>query len=326
MIRVRTVACLLLLSREPVIAQRSPDERPLPGIVGVLAAFERASIVALADEHRDDVLARFRVALITDAAFPAPGRDVAIEWGNARFQRVLDRYVGGDSVPIDTLRLVWRTALGNMNGIFDSPIYEDFVVAVRNVNRSLAPERRMRLLACDPPIDWDQVRTPRDVTPFARARDQFCADVLDREVLARGRSALLIIGGGHVLRGGDSGAGRNSNVTTMLDDRHPGAVFVVTTRRSRDAEELTRGWTEPSFLRLAATALGNDATEAGPFATLADGYLFLHRGHDVEPDPAIYDRTAYRRELDRRWCITQGRPFPAAVSARTARPSITVCP
>jgi hypothetical protein len=274
--------------------------------------------------HRNDALADFRLQLIRDSAFATGGRDIAIEWANALHQDLLDRYVGGADVPLDTLRRVWRDAVVNMNGVFDSPVYEEFVVAVRELNRRLPGNRRIRVLACDPPIDWTRVRTDDDILPFDRQRDSHCAGVLEREVLARGRTALLIIGGGHVLRAATP-PGASPNTARLLEDRHPGSVFVITTRRARDTDDLMHGWTEPAFIVLHGTAVGRDQTELGPFETIADGFLFLRRGRDVEPDPAIYDDTAYRRELDRRWCIAQARPFPAVSSARTARPSHAFC-
>jgi hypothetical protein len=163
------------------------------------------------------VLARFRLSLIARPEFAVPGRDIVIEWGNARYQRLLDRYVASDSVLVDSLRLVWRNSIGNLNGIFDSPIYEDFVTAVRAVNRALPERRRLRLLACDPPIEWDRVRVRQDVGRFANSRDEFCANVIEREVLARGRSALLILGGGHLLRGGHADGAPAVNVVDVPD-------------------------------------------------------------------------------------------------------------
>jgi hypothetical protein len=294
-------------------------------VIGVAAAFDRAPIVALADAHRDENLARFRIALIQRPEFAAPNRDIVIEWGNARLQSVLDRYVAGGDVPLDSLRLVWRTALANLNGIFDSPVYEDFVVAMRVLNRTLAPNRWIRILGCDPPVDWETVRSRDDVDSLVRTRDQFCARLLEREILDRGRSAPLILGGGHVLRRGDTVPEHDRNVTELLDRRRPRSVFVVTTRRSRDADTLTRAWAEPSFVVLRGTPLGRDATETGPFETIADGFLLLSRGRDVEPSPAIYDGTTYGRELDRRWCLISGRRFPVVNSSRTATPSPSTC-
>jgi hypothetical protein len=317
------VVPLAVLFGQGVVGAQRTDPKPSPGIPGVLAAFARAPIVALADVHRDEHLAQFRIDLIRDPHFARPDRDVVIEWGNARYQEVLSRYVAGDNVPLDSLRQVWRNAVGNMNGIFDSSVYEDFLTAIRERNRTLPVGRRMRALACDPPVDWRRIRTRDDFAPWVGSRDAYCVGVLERDVLARHRSALLIMGGGHLLRVGDTT--QSPNVARLLDRRHPGSIFVITTRRSRDTDELTRDWTEPAFLELRGTALGRDETEAGPFETIADGYLFLRRGRDVEPNPAIYDEPAYRQELDRRWCIVQGHPFPTTTSARTARPPATGC-
>jgi hypothetical protein len=306
------------------LSQSASGDKPVPGVEGVLAAFARAPIVALADVHRDDAMAGFRLQLIRHSGFTAVTRDVAVEWGNALYQPLLDRFVAGQDVPLDTVRQIWRNAIGNLNGIFDSPVYEQFIVAVRDVNRGLAPARRIRVLACDPPVDWTHVSTRDDLARFA-TRDETCALILEREILARGRSALLILGGGHVLRTGGALDGGGPNLTALLDQRHPGSVFVVTTRGSRDTDVLTRGWSEPAFLTLRGTALGRDMTEYGPFDGLADGYLLLHRGQDVEPDPAIYDGSTYRRELDRRWCLTRGRPFQIPTAVGQASQSADSC-
>jgi hypothetical protein len=324
---VLVAAAITGTPRRGPLAQSLAPDTPTPGLVGVVALFERAPIVALADAHRDATVAQFRTALVERPEFHVPGRDVVIEWGNSRYQHLLDRYVAGDSAPADSLRLIWRDAIGNLNGTFDSPVYEEFIVTVRDVNRTLPLDRRTRLLACDPPIDWTRVRARDDLIPFAAARDTFCANLIEREVLARRRSALVILGGGHLLRGATSDAPQpTANVTALLDQRHPGAVFVVTTRRSRDADELTRGWSEGSLLVLRGTALGRDATELGPFERIADAYLFFRPGRSVDADPAIYDGTPYRRELDRRWCIARGRPFSATISTRAAPPSTATCP
>jgi hypothetical protein len=39
-------------------------------------------------------------------------------------------------------------------GAWDSPIYEEFIVAVHSVNGRLPPGSRLRVLAADYPIDW----------------------------------------------------------------------------------------------------------------------------------------------------------------------------
>jgi hypothetical protein len=49
------------------------------------------------------------------------------------------------------------------NFVWERPIYEQFVGAVREVNLPLATQRRLRVLLGDPPIDWNDVRTADDL-------------------------------------------------------------------------------------------------------------------------------------------------------------------
>jgi hypothetical protein len=56
----------------------------------------------------------------------------------------------------------------------------------------------------EPPIDWSKINTREDLIPFLEKRDIHAAEVIHREVLAKGRKALVIYGGAHFLRAGDS--------------------------------------------------------------------------------------------------------------------------
>ena len=252
--------CALAAVPGLALAQPIGEQQPVPAIGGILSAFARAPIVAILDVHRDSAFSEFRIALIRDPAFVAPGRVIVIEWGNAFYQNLLDRFVSGESPAPTTSGVVWRTAIGATGGIWDSPVYERFLVAVRDMNRRLPRERRVRVLTCGPPVDWDRVHTRADylaIESRIQHRDSYCAGVLEREVLSRGLSALLIMGGGHLLRGGAVADLPEPNVTRQLDARHPGALFVVTNRGSINSNELTRGWREPTFLPLKGTALGH---------------------------------------------------------------------
>ena len=74
---------------------------------------------------------------------------------NARYQTVMDRFVAGEDVADVDLRRVWQDTTAATT-IWDVPIYEEFFRAVRAVNATLRPERRLRVLLGDPPIDWNE--------------------------------------------------------------------------------------------------------------------------------------------------------------------------
>jgi hypothetical protein len=98
------------------------------------------------------------MSLIRDPRFTATVNDIVVEWGNARYQDRLDRFVRGENIPDKSLRQVWQDT-AQPTTVWDAPIYEEFFAAVRAVNASLPALRKLRVLLGDPPIDWDKVHT-----------------------------------------------------------------------------------------------------------------------------------------------------------------------
>ena len=119
--------------------------------------------VALAEgPHGNEQGHRFRLSLINDPRIAAVVNDIVVEFGNARYQNIVDDFVRGSDVPHAKLRQVWENTT-QLSTVFDSPIYEDFLRAVRKVNASLPEEiDSSRVLLGDPPVDWDRVRSDDD--------------------------------------------------------------------------------------------------------------------------------------------------------------------
>src|SRR4030095_1624057 len=86
------------------------------------------------------------------------------------------------------------------------------------VNASLHPARQLRVLLGDPPIDWDAVKSLEDIRKFEQ-RDRYPAEIIQREVLAKQRRALIIYGDTHLIR-------RNPN-TPPPDDPAGWALSIV---------------------------------------------------------------------------------------------------
>lgn len=94
----------------------------------------------------------FRLALIRDRRFAASVNDIVVEFGSARYQDLMDRFVNGGDVPAQELRRAWQDTTVT-TAVWDRPIYEEFFRAVRDVNAALPPGRRLRVLLGDAPID-----------------------------------------------------------------------------------------------------------------------------------------------------------------------------
>jgi len=171
---------------------------PTDAIDAIVEALRSHQVVALGEgPHNNEQGHRFRLALIRDPRFTTLVNDIVVESGSARYQDVMDRFTGGEEVSDVSLRDLRENTVA-ATPAWDGPMYDEFYRAVRDLNAALPRERRLRVLLGDPPIQWDLVKTRDDYRQWALQRDSYPADMIQREVVARGRRALVIYGDGHL--------------------------------------------------------------------------------------------------------------------------------
>jgi hypothetical protein len=241
---------------------------PLDPIDGILAAFKTHQVVTLGEGgHNNEQAHALRMALIRDPRFTKVVNDIVVEFGNSRYQEVMDRYVRGEDVPYYTLRQVWQNTT-QAHEIWDVPIYEEFFQEVRNINAKLPKHRKLRVLLGDLPIDWDQIQTRDDLRKAVRT-DMIPAGIIEREVIARGRRALVIYGDMHCVRRNtywmmeDKAAAEQRyakpvETIVALLEKSGTKVFSIRTSTSNLAELQPdiATWTAPKLTVLAGTPLG----------------------------------------------------------------------
>jgi hypothetical protein len=198
----------------------------------------------------------FRLSLIRDPRFAATVNDLVVEFGSARYQNVIDRFVRGEDVDNERLRQVWQDTT-QPQPAWDAPMYEEFFRAVRAVNATLPPPRQLRVALGDPPIDWDAVHTREDLRKWA-GRGRHAAGVIEREVLERHRRALIIYGDAHLFR-----IPASETIVSLLESTPGISVFTVASPismpASADLQSLQPDiatWSAPSLSILRGTALG----------------------------------------------------------------------
>jgi hypothetical protein len=300
--------------------QRAALTEPLaqPGVDAIIEQFADYRLVAIGEVHRNQQVHDFIVTLLRDPRFLPSGGDIVVEFGNARYQDVVDRYTSGESVASPELARVWRDAVNIL--VWDAPVYERFFAVVRSVNQRRLQRRRLRVVLADPPIDWSAIHDHSVWEQISDTRDRHAADVINREVLATGRRALLIFGSGHVQNErafdayGKPSRIRPPNLAELLQDAHPGAsLFVVADWMNEQLDRRLTKWQPPAFARLKGTWLGN--MHVGPpsntprFEDIADAFLYLGPTASLTtsvPSPEIYRDSAYLRELVRRDTIQGG--------------------
>jgi hypothetical protein len=262
-------------SRDP---SRVTPAVPIDPISGLLDAFQSHRLVALDEgDHGNNRGHAFRLDLVRDPRFGAVVDDIVVEFGSARYQTLMDRFVvAGEDVPPESLRVVWQDTT-QPHDIWDGPIYEEFFRTVREVNASRPQERRVRVLLGDPPIAWEAVRSRADHAKWFEQRDSFPAKLIQQEVLAKNRRALLVFGSMHLVRHviginySESDQPWAQPLTKLLERGPTTTVFTVWSNTFTDMDAIqpdVREWPVPSLALLQGTTLGAaDFTDYYPFQT-----------------------------------------------------------
>lgn len=288
---LRAFVVLLLVARAPAAAMQSAPAQPatpVEPIAAIIEAFRTHDIVTLTDPHGNEQVQAFLLSLVRDPRFPEAANDIVIETASARHQDAVDRFVRGDDVERAVLRKAWEDhTTPNSLGVQA----EELIRAVRTVNASLSEAGRLRVIAGDPPIDWDNIASQADARRWIELRDTYPADLVRRHVLDRGRRALVVYGQGHLQRrhivaNYDMSTWQAQTVVSLLERDHAARIFNIWTLVDRNVEipAGVMSWRVPSLAPLRGTALG--ARDFGLYSRgLGDGSRFDVRGGQLVPVP-----------------------------------------
>lgn len=332
--RMRRCVCVLVValcacatagnSSHPPERNAEPQVRDAAAVIA--EALRDHRLVLLSEHHWSVPVHEQLRRIIADSNVASLIDDIVVEFGNPLYQSVIDRYIAGESVPMDSVRLAWRNTTQLL--AWDSPLYERFYESVRALNAGRAPDRRIRLLAGDPPIDWSRTTRAQDIPRTYGFRDIETIAIIEREVLAKGRRALVVIGEEHVVRTTDPAPGRppkpleRQSLGEALHHRHPGTAFLVGTvvgNASRLGRAI-RHWPNGAMARITGTSLGLAAASIRERDTTSEASLTpaqpaQHRLQDLfdavlyagptiqalDPPGAVYRREPdYEREIRRR--------------------------
>jgi hypothetical protein len=307
------------------------DAKAQDPVQGILKLFETYRIVMLGEMHEckqeHDLLRKLAAA----PGFAERVNDIVMEFGNGRYQDVMDRYIAGENVPMEQVAPAWRDVVGALGPI--SPVYEEFYAAVRAANLKLPKERRVRVLLGDPPIDWNHVQNREDVALYLPFREEFYGSVVRYQVLAKNRKALLIMGAGHFQRSGGRPGGIENQLLMAFVKPYvivPGSNMV---HGFDDVDSRFDALPAPSLIEWKGTWLGS-LTAAGrggatvPWEQTADAYLYLGPRDSltvVKNKRSELDGTPYGKELQRRLTILFDKPpdFLPAPDANPEQPAFS---
>jgi len=288
----------------------APEPKPVDAVQGIVTAFRQHSVVIIGERHWFRQAGDFYIRLVRDPAFQNNVQNIVVEFVSRQNQPVLDRYIAGEDIPIEKLRKVWRDT--TKVGAWDSPIYAEWLAAIREVNQKLPPARRLRVLAADTAVDWNRIQTHADWVALGE-NNVSITDVIANEVLKIRQRAFVVLGSNHMMKSGDRNGG--PNVTTRLESLYPGSTYIVLTLNARTFDPAIEGQLKlphtdgPALYDLAGTTAGNVSDQAGSaLIKKADALLYLVPEGAFTPTifPASSFEPAYIKELDRRSMIEWG--------------------
>lgn len=240
-------------------AQERGPVTPVEPIAAIVEAFRTHDLVAVSDPHGNLQMHTFLRALVRDPRMTAVVDDIVVEIGNARYQALVDRYVTGAQVTLDDLRPVWQnTTVPNQLWADD-----ELFAIVRAVNAARPRDRHLRILLGDPPIDWSVVRTRDDHFRWLSLRDSYPAALIQVEVLAKRRKALVVYGHMHFQRRQlasnlDMSGWRAHTLVSLLEQATPARVFTIWRLDDtlRELEPAVASWNTPGLATVRGTRLG----------------------------------------------------------------------
>ncbi len=336
---------VLTVLQQIAMSQNVVEPKPEDATRAMIRLFDHHDIVMFGEIHSSKQEYEWLCKLVKTPGFSDHVDDIVVEFGNALYQKDVDRYVAGNDVSFEQVQKAWRNMIVSVPPV--SPVYGWFYQAVREANLQSHGKHRIRLLMGSPPGDWDKIKTAQDLAPYEAQREQWYLHVVKDEVLARHHRALLIMGSMHFLRGSDQAL-----QDELLEQQHkpvpsvdrgrlaPG--YIERELRAADANtylvvmgtDVVNGrgdvspridaWPTPVLIAVHGNWLGDMPSQpivSGGHApptplTLADQtdvmvYIAPCSAlKSVDDSPAELDGTAYGKEMIRRNIIEVGHPMP----------------
>ena len=307
----RWICCWLLACSVSVDSQtsvRAGVEATFHSVVsGILSALGSADVVCLGENHGRRHDAELRLALVRHPKFPSVVDVVVVEMANNAHQALLDRFVlDGAVMSRDEIAPVWRDASGAE--VWEGPIYEEFLRAIREVNLKLPRDRRVRVIGGDTAIDWTRITRQEDLVPLLKAglrnRGGNIRRIIAEQVLDTKVKALAIYGSQHCIKIGMGFPGE-------LMDKYPGRMWSVSTLAGDAAvraQKLFGLGDEPAYVVTTGTKWESysaagilPAFRGETIAQMGDAIAYLGLIPDVIVRADLTDlQTKYGAELARR--------------------------
>jgi hypothetical protein len=274
--------------------------------------FDDHQFVFIGSTHGDLKIEQFIACLVTRQAFRERVTDIVTEWASAGQQRLIDRYILGlEEISMDDLTPIWfNTDAPTMWTTL--PQVRETLKALHDVNKTLPPAKRIRLVGGNDPTDWSKVKITEDLAPYPFKTNFMPHLIIEHLAKTPGNRTLVVYGDAHIHYKGNNfmpdleyALGRSKlfvvgrigelrpderNYLAMVGD--PNQTFFVNAR----GFPIDMPW--PKSLRVAYEETSKN------LADYIDAFVYLGPEPDKDMTGSIPLTAAQQRELARRTSIT----------------------
>lgn len=287
------------------------DEATAATVDLLAARFDDHQFVFIGSTHGDLKIEEFLVCLVSRPSFTQRVTDIVEEQISSGHQTLLDRYLLGlEQIPPDILTSIW----------FDTdaptlwttlPQVRRFLETLRDVNRTLPPARRIRLVGGNEGIDWARVQAPEDLAPYPYKTNLVPHLLVEHLARTPGNRTLVVYGDCHIhyngnnfMRDLEAALGRTKlfvvgRIGELVPTERAFLAAVGNAERPffQAADRFPANLDGPPSLRVCT------GEESGRLADYIDGFVYL----GPEPDPSLIGSVpltlSQQSELERRTSI-----------------------
>jgi len=211
---------------EPV---EKPGGRHADAIRYIARALQENPIVCLGeDDHASKTSHQFIGNLLRDPEVQAALDVLIVEFATYRHQALLDDYISGGEVTHRELSRVWRDTTLPPLTPWDSPLYYELLELVREINQSLTPDKRIRVLGGDPPIKWEEIQSMEDHRKYFSQRNSFPGRLAVEQAFHLDKRVLVLFGAAHLPKAPNEIRGKvRHSITSRIEMEHPGSVEAI---------------------------------------------------------------------------------------------------
>ncbi|TJY37057.1 tetratricopeptide repeat protein [Pontimicrobium aquaticum] len=303
------------LKEEPVTKDYKPLV-PQDALQAVVKAFDSTSIVAMGERHNVEEVQDFYLDLLSYKPFIDKVNDIVIELGNPLHQDLLDEYIYGGDVSMEELKKVWRDGTHSIVHAYQNSSIQKFLKKVRDVNKALPKEKKIRVLGGDSPIDWSKIKNSKDWRIMMSRRDRYYGTLVWDEVIDRGRSALLIMGADHFKR--DNPRPMYLNIVSFLETRMMDEGKKVSIINYYDKPLEGIDFKKPFVTKIKGTKIGDERNQPRygglKYERQVDAIIYFGANtelHEIFDEP---NEPEWTKVLDKRSMIVNGHKFKTFIT------------